>query len=206
VLGHSVSYYLPSFWATTPLYAEKIIPLLDTYLSVGSPYANKLALAYYDIWNKYTKPEDMTAESIKAYIRDHGYGYIVDLVSDSYDNLQHILMLLPIIAYLKDSKEGLQVVLSLLQQDDTDVKITEWWQTDPVGDEDTFDIDCKVNLNNVSSTFLEDFDVFIQKYVHPTLKSLMVSYSVAGEYTLLPVVTVFHAIDLKSSTSMDPDW
>ena len=124
MLRHSVSYYLPSFWATTPLYAEKVIPLLDTYLSVGSPYANKLALAYYDIWNKYTKPEDMTLESIKAYIRDHGYGYILNLVSDSYENIQHVLMLLPIIAYLKDSRKGLEIVLSLLQPEGTEVGIT----------------------------------------------------------------------------------
>ena len=203
MLRHSVSYYLPSFWATTPLYAEKVIPLLDTYLSVGSPYANKLALAYYDIWNKYAKPEDMTLESIKAYIRDHGYGYILNLVSDSYENIQHVLMLLPIIAYLKDSRKGLEIVLSLLQPEGTEVGITEWWQMDPVGDEDTFSIDFKVELSNVSSTFLEDFDVFIKKYVHPTLKSLSVSYSISGDYTLLPVVSVFHAIDLKSSENMD---
>ena len=97
MLGHSVSYYLPKYWAQTPLYAEKLIPLLDHMLSVESPYADKLALAYFDIWNKYTNPEDMTPESIKALVRELGYGYILDLLATTDDNLSKILFLLPLI-------------------------------------------------------------------------------------------------------------
>ena len=92
MLGHSVTYYLPSFWATTPFYSEKLVPLLDTYLSVSSPHANKLALAYYDIWNKYVKPEDMQDDSIREYIKDHGYGYLLNLLNDSSESLKELLM------------------------------------------------------------------------------------------------------------------
>lgn len=200
MLGHSVSYYLPKYWATTPLYAEKIIPLLDNMLSVGSKHADKLALAYFDIINKYQNPEEMTDEAIKAYVKEQGYGYILDLLSTSSDNLQRLLFVLPLIAYLKDSKKGLEVVLSLLQTSDKPVntKITEWYEHTPVRQEDTFTIESDINLATVNSDFFEKFDRFIQKYVYPTLTGLTVSYSVTGSYTILPVVQTRVVVDLVS--------
>lgn len=190
MLGHSVSYYLPKYWAQTPLYSEKIIPLLDHLLSVESPYADKLALAYFDIWNKYTSPEEMTSESIKSLIRELGYGYILDLLSTSEDNLEKILFLLPLIHYLKDTKKGLEVVFSLLQADDKPVntKITVWHEANPVLEEDTFSVESDINLASVDANFFEKFDTFIRKYVYPSLTGLKVSYSVSGAHTLLPVV------------------
>lgn len=190
MLGHSVSYYLPKYWAQAPLYSEKIIPLLDHLLSVESPYADKLALAYFDIWNKYTSPEDMTSESIKSLIRELGYGYILDLLSTSDDNLEKILFLLPLIHYLKDTKKGLEVVFSLLQADDKPVntKITVWHEANPVLEEDTFSVESDINLASVDANFFEKFDTFIRKYVYPSLTGLKVSYSVSGAHTLLPVV------------------
>ena len=190
MLGHSVSYYLPKYWAQTPLYSEKIIPLLDHLLSVESPYADKLALAYFDIWNKYTSPEEMTSESIKSLIRELGYGYILDLLFTSDDNLEKILFLLPLIHYLKDTKKGLEVVFSLLQADDKPVKtkITVWHEANPVLEEDTFSVESDINLASVDANFFEKFDIFIRKYVYPSLTGLKVSYSVSGAHTLLPVV------------------
>ncbi len=191
MLGHSVSYYLPKYWAQTPLYAEKLIPLLDHMLSVDSPYADKLALAYFDILNKYTSPEEMTPESIKSLIRELGYGYILDLLSTSDSNLNNILFLLPLIHYLKDSKKGLEVVFSLLQSNDKPVntKVTTWYESNPVQEEDTFSVESDIDLATVDANFFEKFDTFIRKYVYPTLTGLKVSYSVSGTHTLLPVVT-----------------
>ena len=201
MLGHSVSYYLPREWAKTPLYAEKIIPLLDHMLSVGSPYADKLAYAYYDIWNKYTAPEEMTEESIRAYIRDHGYGYILDLLSLSSENLQNLLFLLPLIHYMKDSKIGLETVFSLMQSTDTTIgtNITAWHETNPVGPEDTFTIESDINLATVDASFFEKFDTFITKYVYPTLTGLTVSYSLSGVQTMLPVVTTMVTVNLNGA-------
>lgn len=201
MLGHSVSYYLPREWAKTPLYAEKIIPLLDHMLSVDSPYADKLAYAYYDIWNKYTAPEEMTEESIRAYIRDHGYGYILDLLSLSSENLQNLLFLLPLIHYMKDSKIGLETVFSLMQSTDTTIgtNITVWHETNPVGPEDTFTIESDINLATVDASFFEKFDTFITKYVYPTLTGLTVSYSLSGVQTLLPVVTTMVTVNLNGA-------
>lgn len=199
MLGHSVSYYLPSFWATTPLYAEKIIPFLDNALSVNSPQADKLALAYYDIWNKYRNPADMTDESIRAFIRDHGYEYILNLLSVSSETLRTLLFLFPMIHYLKGSKFGVELVFDLLQLNAIEINtdIEEWWQKFPIEEEDTFSITSDIDLSMIDSSFFENFDIFIQKYVHPTLTSLNVSYTLSGAHTVLPVVTVFHTVELK---------
>lgn len=201
MLGHSVSYYLPKYWAQTPLYAEKIIPLLDHLLSVDSPYADKLALAYYDIINKFTDPEDLTEESAKALIRELGYGYILDLLSTSESNIKKILFLLPLIHYLKDTRQGLEVVFSLLQASDKPVntKIHVWYEENPVLEEDTFTIDSDIDLATVNADFFEKFDRFIRKYVYPTLIGLRVSYSVSGTHTLLPVVSTSITATLKGT-------
>lgn len=199
MLGHSVSYYLPEYWAQTPLYAEKVIPLLDHMLSVESPYADKLALAYFDILNKYQNPDDMTDESIRAYVREQGYGYVLDLLSLTSDSLQTLLFLLPLIHYLKDTNKGIETVFSLLQAADKEVKtkVTAWHETVPVGVEDTFTIETDINLATVDSTFFEKFDKFIRKYVYPTLTGMSVSYSVSGGHTMLPVVTTMVVADLN---------
>lgn len=197
MLGHSVQYYLPHFWATTPLYAEKLIPLLDSILSVDSPRADKLALAYYDIWNKMSSPENMTEESIKSYIRDHGYGYLLELLSVSGDTLQNVLFLLPLIHYLKGSRRGLEVVLSLLQGslNISASEVVSWFKADDM-EEDTFTIESDLDLATIDSSFFEKFDIFVQKYVYPTLTGLTVSYSVSGGHTLLPAVTIVNTIDM----------
>ena len=203
MLGRSVTDYLPSFWATTPFYSEKLVPLLDTYLSVSSPHANKLALAYYDIWNKYVKPEDMQDDSIREYIKDHGYGYLLNLLNDSSESLKELLMVLPIIAMLKDSRQGLEIVFSLLKADESSITIKEWWEDENLQDEDTFEIDCAIDVNSISDTFLEDFGVFIQKYVHPTLTCMKTMYTIQGGFTLLPVLSVFNTIDLQRRGDLD---
>lgn len=201
MLGHSVSYYLPQTWSQTPLYAEKIIPLLDHMLTVGSPEADKLALAYFDILNKYTNPEDMTDDSIKEYIKDHGYGYILDLLSETSDNLSALLFLLPIIHILKSTQAGLEAVLSLLQSSDKNntMSVVPWFKADPMGPEDTFTIETDINLSTINPSFFDKFDIFVKKYVFPTLIGMSVSYSVSGGMTLLPVVQTSITVDLKSA-------
>lgn len=205
MLGHSVSYYLPREWAKTPLYAEKVIPLLDYYLSVNAPNADKLALAYYDIWNKYKNPADLTEESLINYIRDHGYGYIVDLLALSTESLQTLLFLLPLIHYLKDTKRGLELVLSLLQLNakETKTKITLWHESLPVGEEDTFSIESNIDVASIDSSFFTKFDTFIKKYVYPSLTGLYVSYTVSGAHTLLPILTTMITVDLYGDMDKD---
>lgn len=63
--------------------------------------------------------------------------------------------------------------------------------------EDTFSITSDIDLSMIDSSFFQNFDTFIQKYVHPTLSRLNVSYTLSGAHTILPVVTVFNTIDLR---------
>lgn len=198
MLGHSAAYYLPAYWATAPFYSEKIIPLLDHLLSVESPAADKLALAYYDIWNKYVAPEEMTPDAIREYVKDHGYGYILDLLATSNETLQNLLFLLPLIAYLKGSRRGLETVFSLLQAGgrQAETSISVWHELDPMGEEDTFSIESNIDLASVDTSFFEKFDTFIQKYVYPTLIGLSVSYSVSGSFTVLPIIMTSFEVNL----------
>ena len=50
---------------------------------------------------------------------------------------------------------------------------------------------------------LEDFGVFIQKYVHPTLTCMKTMYTIQGGFTLLPVLSVFNTIDLQRRGDLD---
>ena len=53
ILGYSSSYFLPQYWANTPLYGEKLLPLIDYILSNDYEYSESLAQAFYNIENKY---------------------------------------------------------------------------------------------------------------------------------------------------------
>ena len=65
MLGKSVSYYLSRFWATTPLYREKIIPLLDNALSVNYVYTDKLASAFNHIIDKYQNTSELPMDELR---------------------------------------------------------------------------------------------------------------------------------------------
>ena len=58
ILGYSAAYFLPQYWANTPLYGEKIIPLLDYILSTDYANTDMLATAFYNIESKYTNSTD----------------------------------------------------------------------------------------------------------------------------------------------------
>ena len=49
ILGYSSSYFLPEYWAASPLYGEKIIPLIDYILSTDYTETDKLATAFYNL-------------------------------------------------------------------------------------------------------------------------------------------------------------
>ena len=78
MLGYSVSYFLSQYWRNVPLYAEKIIPLLDTCLSNNFVYSDKVSGAFYELINKYQNTAELPLENLKEFIREQGYGYILD--------------------------------------------------------------------------------------------------------------------------------
>ena len=119
ILGYSTSYFLPEYWANTPLYGEKIIPLLDYILSMDYENADSLAQAFYNIENKYKNQVDLPIEVVEAIIEENGYGYVKDLLGDSEESMRLLLSLMVLVHQLKGTKMGIMAVLNLLRRDNS---------------------------------------------------------------------------------------
>jgi len=125
VLGHSVSYFLSQYWRNTPLYAEKLIPLLDTCLSNNFVYSDKVSGAFYELINKYQNTSELPLENLKEFIREQGYGYILDLMVQDEDSIKALWYVLVLVHQLKGSRDGLELVLSLFQENYEPDKISQ---------------------------------------------------------------------------------
>lgn len=124
MLGYSVSYFLSQYWRNVPLYAEKLIPLLDTVLSGNFVFSDKVAGAFYELINKYQNTDLLPLENLKEFIREQGYGYVLDLMIQDEENVKLLWYLLILIHQLKGSKEGLELVLSLFQGNNITDKVS----------------------------------------------------------------------------------
>ena len=118
ILGYSASYFLPQYWVNTPLYGEKILPLLDYVLSTDYEKTELLASAFYNIESKYKNTADLPIECIEALIEECGYDYIRNLIGQDTDSLRVIVYLLVMVHQLKGSKRGIEAVLELLRSPD----------------------------------------------------------------------------------------
>ena len=116
ILGYSAAYFLPEYWSNTPLYGEKIIPLLDYVLSTDFAQADKLANAFYMMQNKYKNTADLPIGAIKEIIEESGYSYVMNLLGQDEDSIRLLVYLLVLIHQLKGTKLGIEVVLSLLKK------------------------------------------------------------------------------------------
>ena len=123
ILGYSSSYFLPKYWANTPFYGEKLIPLLDYILSTDYVHTEQLATAFYNIESKYKNTADLPIEQIEAIIEESGYDYIRELLGQDEDSIRLLVYLLVLIHQLKGSKKGIELVLSLLKSPEEGVKI-----------------------------------------------------------------------------------
>ena len=115
ILGYSASYFLPQYWVNTPLYGEKILPLLDYVLSTDYEKTDMLATAFYAIQDKYRNTADLPLSDINAVIDESGYGYIRNLLGDDEESLKLFVYMLVMIHQLKGSKKGIETVLGLLK-------------------------------------------------------------------------------------------
>lgn len=115
ILGYSSSYFLPEYWADTPLYGEKIIPLIDYLLSNEYEESDKMAKAYYRMQNKYKNPFDLPIENIKELIDEFGYEYVRVLLGNNESTIRLLFSILGLVHQLKGTKSGLSLVLNLLK-------------------------------------------------------------------------------------------
>ena len=124
ILGYSAAYFLPQYWVNTPLYGEKIIPLLDYILSSDYAHADKLATAFYSIESKYKNTTDLPMDKIEAIIEESGYGYIRNLLGEDEESIKLLVYILVMVHELKGSKRGIEAVLSLLKASGNDMELS----------------------------------------------------------------------------------
>jgi len=187
MLGYSVSKYLGK-WSNTPLYGEKLIPLLDYMLNNDNVDSSKMSSAFYELTDKYQNTSELPLENIKEYIRENGYQYILDLLNPLEVDIKVVVYLLVLLHQLKGSEEGIKTVLNLFQLGSTpqDTQITQWYNTLPVGEENTFTIDSKVDASKAGENFFTNFSNFITNYVYPELTEFKIRYNVNAKLTQIP--------------------
>jgi hypothetical protein len=66
------------------------------------------------------------------------------------------------------------------------VQITQWFETTPVGEENTFIVKADLDLGLVSTDFFDNFATFCAKYVYPTLKAFDAKLKLASNLTFIP--------------------
>ena len=124
ILGYSTAYFLPQYWVNTPLYGEKIIPLLDYILSTDYTHTELLATAFYSVADKYKNTADLPIDRIEAIIEENGYGYIRDVLSDDEDSLRLLVYILVMVHQLKGSKKGIETVLNLIRSTGDELELS----------------------------------------------------------------------------------
>ena len=115
ILGYSSSYFLPEYWANTPFYGEKLIPLIDYILSTEYEESSKLAQAYYSMQSKYKNPLDLPISHVESILDENGYTYIKDLLGNNEESIRVLLSIVGAIHQLKGTKTGIELVLSLMR-------------------------------------------------------------------------------------------
>lgn len=124
ILGYSAAYFLPQYWVNTPLYGEKIIPLLDYILSTDYVHTDRLATAFYSVESKYKNSADLPVDRIEAIIDECGYGYIRNLLGDDEESLKLLVYILVMVHQLKGSKKGIETVLNLIRSTGDELELS----------------------------------------------------------------------------------
>jgi hypothetical protein len=177
ILGYSSAYFLPQYWSATPLYGEKLIPLLDYVLSTDYEKTELLATAFYNIESKYKNTADLPIECIEALIEECGYGYIRNLLGQDTDTLRVLVYLLVMIHQLKGSSEGIKAVLELLKSPE-DALILSYVgnpEVSPTGVVSDFSVNDYVIYSNFSAP--EKFNINFQIRTGSTLSEQCIASS-----------------------------
>lgn len=174
MFNHSVRRWIPENFSHKELVMQ-FSDSIDWLLSVDYPYADKLAERFEAIKNKYSNLQNVPLEDIYAILEETGYKYITDTLALDENSLRTFLSFLTFIHMYKGSRKGLEFALKLLN---VEYELTEWYETDPVGELHTFRID----LLSFSPNSTAGLDVirriirFTKKYVYPLMNYLKVEF------------------------------
>jgi hypothetical protein len=128
---------------------------------------------YKDVLYKYSSTTSISLDAAQRLIEEAGYGYILNVISFNQQQTQLIAMYLPLISALKGSKEGLELVLSIMG---TTYQMSESRESSEL-DTYTYSIDL-LSIHNSAVTFsdfLNKFSTFSRKYVYPLLAAINVN-------------------------------
>jgi hypothetical protein len=148
---------------------EKVCIILEALqIDVDKTIAN--------IKGKYNDYFKIPGELVKQVIAEFGFSYITDILSFTEEELRDFLSYLPVIHALKGHKEGLILVLDML---DIKYSIEEWWEKEPKGTPDTFTMTLDLNAGRVLPDTAQKIKFFTQKYVYPILEVFIQEYNAA---------------------------
>jgi len=151
--------YIPPELQDFEIY-PKIAELLD-YILAG------FEIEFGDVVNKYANPADASEDVIARVIDEYGFRYIYEIAADLEDaDISILLNFMSLLHFMKGTRPGLELVLEVLGFSAT---IVEWWETEPRGEEHTFDMTVFMDLSQVTDVFatLRKVRVFAENYVYP---------------------------------------
>ena len=141
-----------------------------------------------DVINKYVDISTLSDRALKAIISENGYSYIVDVLNFTTEQLRGFVYFLPLIAALKGTLPGLELILSIFCKN---VKIIEGWTTtNPELPMYTMEIDLEIVNTGMMADTPEMITEFCAEYVYPLLKNLLITVSFIDGFTNKIFVTV----------------
>lgn len=197
MLNFSVKTWIPANLNNEEL-IQQFADSVDWLLSVDFPNSDKLAERFESIKGKYQNLNDVPLEDIYAIINESGYSYITNTLDLDESSLRTFVSFLNFIHMNKGTKKGLEFVFSLLKMD---YKITEWFETVPVGEPMTFSLDLSFSVDNISNDVITRIENFISNYVYPVISYLLIelkldlcsikcggAFQSTGDFTFYPAI------------------
>lgn len=151
-----------------------------------------------DVINKYVDISTLSDRALKAIISENGYSYIVNVLNFTTEQLRGFVYFLPLIAALKGTLPGLELILSIFCRN---IKIIEGWTvTNPELPMYTMEIDLEIVNTGISADTSDMIIEFCAEYVYPLLKKLQIAISFIDGFTN----KIFVAVDMKNCLTLIP--
>lgn len=131
---------------------------------------------FKDVSAKYRDPDNAKEEVVESIINEYGFAYI-NTVIDTLTTLEFniLLQFMGLLHFLKGTREGLDLILSVLG---FTFEVVEWWEKDPQGEPHTFDMTIDMDLSLVDDVLatLAQIRAFTEEYVYPKFELANLSF------------------------------
>lgn len=161
----SCGYLLPKARLAEPTFYE-FVQIMD-YLVLHEQ------IIFDDYIHKYNDLTKVRNLSLKEIIAESGYNYVSNILNLEDKELMTLVKYIAIISDLKGNKSGLEVVFNLLSMR---YSMQEWWEKNPQGTPDTWDLSIEVEIDKVSSDMISKVVAFTRNYVYPIIENFEITY------------------------------